>query len=395
LLGTEQRSWAERLDRELPNVRAALSWLLARGEGDASLRLAGSLLVFWFLRGHLREGCTWLNRALEHDEATSPADRAWALFALGLLTWAQGDFSRANAVGDEARAFAREHELPLAEGFALYLLFLASSEQLQRLEAIALGEEAIWRMREAGDRGWLAYMLCDVGDQLVLSGDVKRGRAMLEEGLSLHRDRGNKQGLGNKLTDLGIAEHDAGNELAAARYYREGLRLLWEGGDTWYLAGPLSGLATIVAGVGNARRVANLIGAASALREKSGSAPWPKERARFEQTVAMVRAALGDDAYAREEAIGRAMPLADVLAEVAAMGDGQLSDEETADPGRLSPRELEVLRLLATGRSNSEIAVALFIGRGTVRTHVSNILGKLGARTRTEASALARERGLI
>jgi DNA-binding NarL/FixJ family response regulator len=54
-----------------------------------------------------------------------------------------------------------------------------------------------------------------------------------------------------------------------------------------------------------------------------------------------------------------------------------------------------VLHLLAAGRSNPEIASALFIGRGTVTTHVSHILAKLGAATRTEAAALARRRGLL
>ncbi len=58
-------------------------------------------------------------------------------------------------------------------------------------------------------------------------------------------------------------------------------------------------------------------------------------------------------------------------------------------------REREVLPLLAAGMTNPEIAERLFVGRGTVRTHVSNILAKLGARTRTEAAALAREQGLI
>jgi DNA-binding NarL/FixJ family response regulator len=61
----------------------------------------------------------------------------------------------------------------------------------------------------------------------------------------------------------------------------------------------------------------------------------------------------------------------------------------------LSERELEILRLLAAGDSNKEIAAALFIAEGTVKNHVTNILGKLGARDRTQAALRARELGLI
>jgi DNA-binding CsgD family transcriptional regulator len=238
-------------------------------------------------------------------------------------------------------------------------------------------------------------MLSDVGEQLALSGESERGAAMMEEGLSIHRELGNKQGLGNKLSDLGILEHDAGNEGAAARHYLESIQLLLEGGDTWYISSPVGGLAAIACRAGSVAQAARLIGASSALRERSGAALWPKERVRFEQTVAVARASLGTDEFARQEAAGRALPLTEVLAEAAAVAEAQPLDPTPAETGGLSPREHEVLKLLAVGRSNPEIAEALFIGRGTVRTHVSNILSKLGARTRTEASALARERGLI
>ncbi len=61
----------------------------------------------------------------------------------------------------------------------------------------------------------------------------------------------------------------------------------------------------------------------------------------------------------------------------------------------LSERELEILRLLAGGDSNKEIAAALFIAEGTVKNHVTNILGKLDARDRTQAALRGRELGLL
>jgi DNA-binding NarL/FixJ family response regulator len=61
----------------------------------------------------------------------------------------------------------------------------------------------------------------------------------------------------------------------------------------------------------------------------------------------------------------------------------------------LTGRELEVVRLLAGGRSNREIAAALFLAEGTVKNHVTRALGKLGARDRTQAALRARELGLL
>jgi NarL family two-component system response regulator LiaR len=63
--------------------------------------------------------------------------------------------------------------------------------------------------------------------------------------------------------------------------------------------------------------------------------------------------------------------------------------------GQLTDRELEVLRLIADGLSNAAIAERLVIGGGTVKTHVSHILGKLGLADRTQAAAFAWQQGLI
>jgi len=66
-----------------------------------------------------------------------------------------------------------------------------------------------------------------------------------------------------------------------------------------------------------------------------------------------------------------------------------------ARPDALSSREIEVLRLIAQGASNREIAEALVISEGTVKNHISNILGRLGLRDRTQAALYARENGLL
>ena len=67
-----------------------------------------------------------------------------------------------------------------------------------------------------------------------------------------------------------------------------------------------------------------------------------------------------------------------------------------ADPGAVfTPRETEVLSLLAQGRTNRQIGAELYISEKTASVHVSNILAKLGAGSRTEAVALAASRGLL
>lgn len=86
---------------------------------------------------------------------------------------------------------------------------------------------------------------------------------------------------------------------------------------------------------------------------------------------------------------------------LAALRDSDHSRRRAAEEPRakaafdLSEREIQVLRLIATGASNREIAQALVIGEGTVKTHISNILSRLGLRDRTQAALLARERGWV
>jgi DNA-binding NarL/FixJ family response regulator len=84
-------------------------------------------------------------------------------------------------------------------------------------------------------------------------------------------------------------------------------------------------------------------------------------------------------------------------ARIAAVLDRPAGPPPPVDPAGhpLTGREVEVLRLVATGSTNREIAVRLYLSEGTVKNHVSRILGRLGLRDRTQAAVYARDHGLL
>jgi len=127
-----------------------------------------------------------------------------------------------------------------------------------------------------------------------------------------------------------------------------------------------------------------------------GSVP---EIAQTRVRLAGVLRAAGDAVAAREVAdlareAAHAMRSTALAAELTAQGSAP-APATAADTATLTPRESEILALVAEGRSNGEIGKQLFISTKTVSVHVSNILAKLDAASRTEAAAVARRRGLI
>lgn len=100
-------------------------------------------------------------------------------------------------------------------------------------------------------------------------------------------------------------------------------------------------------------------------------------------------------AAARGESFLQPSIAAKVVAEFARMGARPSAPTQTELVEPLSERELEILQHLAAGASNREIANTLYITEGTVKNHVTNILGKLGVRDRTQAALKAKDMGLI
>jgi DNA-binding NarL/FixJ family response regulator len=127
---------------------------------------------------------------------------------------------------------------------------------------------------------------------------------------------------------------------------------------------------------------------------------WQALQARYDGArtrvlVGLARRLLGDEDAARLDLAGARS----TLVGLGAVGDVAALDRvaPTEDPayGNLSPREVQVLRLVATGRTNAAIAAELVLSERTVDRHVSNILAKLGLGSRSAATAWAYEHRLV
>ena len=122
----------------------------------------------------------------------------------------------------------------------------------------------------------------------------------------------------------------------------------------------------------------------------------------FGRVVAGVYASVGREAFVEAWLADRALAFDAAVAEACRAGPGERGAAARSGapalrpPARfgLSTREREVLALLVQGRTDREIAEALFLSRRTVTTHASNLFAKLGVASRTEAAALAVREGL-
>ena len=383
------------LEAEHANLRAALAWLEETDERGAFLRLAAALGRFWTGRGYYQEGRDWLERALAHDGAAA-ADRAKALVALGMIQIYQGANQEAEPRLTEGLAGCRALGDALHAALALIGLSGLAIMQGDHDRGTALLEEALAAAQGVADRRLAGILAGRVSINLAVApraqGQYALAAEHLEDALRLEREAGYTEGMILALGDLGNLARDQGDYARALALYREALELGRSHPGTRVVTEVIEAVGIVAAAVGQAERAARLLGAAEAQRDRLGLRYRVREdQVALEHAVAATRAALGEPAFATAWAAGRSLTPAQAIAEAL----DPLVPPTSTHGISLTPREAEILRLLAAGQTDPAIAAALFISVRTVEHHVARIFAKLGVHTRTAAATAAIATGLV
>jgi non-specific serine/threonine protein kinase len=379
------------LEAEHANLRAALAWLDAGDESGLFPRFAATLGHFWTGLGYYQEGRNWLERALDHGDAAA-ADRAKVLVALGMTQVYQGARREAETRLTEGLAACRALDDPLDAALALIGLGALAIMQGDHGRGGALLEEALAAAQGVADRRLAGILAGRVAINLAVApratGQYALAAVHLERALRLEREAGYTEGVILALGDLGNLARDQGDDARALALYREALALGRGHPGTRVVIEVIEAVGIMAAAAGQAERAARLLSAASAQRDRLGLRYAVREdQVAMEHAVDATRAALGEHAFAATWATGRTLSPGQAVAEA----QEPLASPAGSPIGSLTPREAEILRLLAAGLTNPAIAAELFLSVRTVENHVAHILTKLGVRTRTAAATAARE----
>ena len=265
--------------------------------------------------------------------------------------------------------------------------------------ATALLTEARDLFRGLGERSWVAFVLNALGVVAYEQGDGDRADGAVRGGAGQFPRGGREHGTGFALTNLGKVALAGRRCRRAAAYYRESLALGREYGEQVGVAGSLRGLAMIAAHDGQFEQAARLFGAAETQREAIGLPPL-RHHARYEGSGSCHSRGVGRGAVAGGVARRPAIAAREAVAEAVALTPKAqpmapvVAERSPGDRYALTPRERDVLQLIVDGRSDQQIADALFVSRRTANTHVGHIYAKLGVAKRSEAVGLAVRDGL-
>jgi predicted ATPase/DNA-binding CsgD family transcriptional regulator len=442
--GTTELASLRRLDAEDATTSRALSWAMDHDPGMA-LRLALALRPWWQIRGRLTSQARLLAAvaeyavpgsdewcgarlslaqvagqsgdavaALEHftavrdalEDAGRPASPWRPLILSVCLDGRSGTLSAmgriAEAVSDGRRALdlARETGLPVLEAMALVCLSVATLHGGDRDGAFLLARQV---QQVPGDvAGVLQRGVSHLITMLMAeAGDMAAAEEICAAGLARCRETGDLTTLAGQLCNRVILDLRAHRTGDAAAHLREQLEIATQAGVRPVLLAGLDCCGHLCAATQRHAEAVTVWAAMSAL-----GGPWPfpflpLDVGRRSDLRRKARDLLGETLTRAAEQRGAAMSPA-TAAEYAFMlasAEPQVSAEASAiaaqDLAKLSPRERELLTLVAQGRTDAQIAAQLYITVRTVSSHLDRIRDKTGCRRRADLTRLALAVGLV
>jgi len=361
--------------------------------------------------------------------------------ALGVLALVSGDPAEARRLGTEALLASEAARDRWNRMFALYVLENAAAAEGDYTAAQRLAEQAHAIAAQAEEQWFRAYLLNDLGRIALALGDVASALDHFRASYGIRETFRDPEGMGTALNQLAGIALQLGEHAQAHDYYSHALVLYTDLGDRGGLAATRHGLGRTCLAMGRLEEARDHLAVAERLAADVqytplvlaivvSTAEWllaagPSSQAVQWLEFARIHAASEHDVRQRAErllATAAAGQPAVSLAQAAQWGQVASLDriltsvrsrlnasanplDEPGEPAGiapamqwnepLAPRELEVLRLIALGRSNKAIAAALGLRLGTVKWYTSQIYAKLGATSRTQAMNQARQRGLL
>ncbi|MFI8975251.1 protein kinase [Nocardia asteroides] len=387
-ISDRQLDWLARLERELPNLRDALTYCLSGAEESAAgLQITAGLFPFWTSRGLCSEGRQWIERLRRYPGEGTVAVRVKALQTAALMAMVQGDLRAAVGLLGEATALAEQEPddwntalLDWAGG----TLATFAGDYAQACESL---ESAVQSF--AADRQSFQHILALIvlGWAHMLRGEPARATDHFRQVVSITEQSGESSFRAIALCGSGIAAWQQDARVAASQLLESALRL-----DRGIHSPTISALCLEARGWSfgqeDTARAVVLMGAADGVWRSLGSLPGvlPALAAFHEDAVRAARNLLGDRAFEAAFAKGQGMEPRDAVAY--ALGE-QLS-ESSSDSGTTPPltkREQQVAALVAQGLTNKQIATKLVISPRTAQGHVEHILTKLGFSSRAQIAA--------
>lgn len=397
--------WLDGFDADLGNIDEAISWALDSGDADLALRISAGLFTFWVNTPLGTDNVKLVDRALAMPaigaDRASLRGRARALDHGGYD--ALGDTKPRDCLPDVALAHARfSEELAIWQqlgdepGMARSLRGSAhvSVHTGDWAAARTLIERSRAASQAADDQPGLAWSIHDLAEWHNANGNPAQAESGWHDALARFEQLGMADGTYRTQLSMGVAclgreeWAAAADRLRLAVQVRDFEHFVFHGGNL------LRATASLSAALGHSRAAAELFGAASTWEGTYGVASHDRDAPVFDAGVVRCRRRLVRGAWDAGHRTGASWtPARAMHAAVGLIED--VAAALSARPAGLTEREVEVLRLVAVGLSNDEIALRLVVSPRTVHSHVRAVFAKLGVATRTAAAHEASLRNIL